>query len=1059
MYNLLYRNTRLLVLVILLIFVWGFSSFQILPRLEDPTITQRFALITTKLPGANAYRVESLVTQKIEEQLKQIPEIETLESNSSVGNSIVVVRLKDSITETDKVWSRVRDHLDDVTPQLPQDTSKPEYEDIETKAYGMIVALTWELNSSPNYQILGRLGEELKDALYSLSGSEKVELQGKPDEEIVVEITSAELAQLGITPEELSQQIRLSDAKVAAGRLRSDDSNLLIEVNTELDSLARIREIPVKNTNSSQFVRLGDIAEIKKGTKVPTTDLAIVNGQPAVVAVALVNSSQRLNIWSQTAKQALEKFQAQLPGGVGLQVLFDQNYYVEQRLGNLWKNLFFSLLCVISTTFLFLGSKSSLIVGSALPLSILMVFGGMNLFGIPLHQISITGLVIALGMLIDNAIVVVDEVNHRLQQGAKPKEAVVQTVLHLATPLFASTLTTVLAFMPIALMSGQVGEFVNTIGSTVILALVSSLFLSLTVIPALAGRLNLTSKKERQSKSKKFSFVHPISSSFSFLQSISASGFSSPYLTGIYRHILDHILYQPLLGILLALILPLTGFMMVSNLPEQFFPPADHREQFQIELDLYSHASLEKTRSVTLQIREELLQHPEVEEVHWFIGQNAPSFYYNLQKRKQDLPQYAQALVQLKSNQGSQELIQSLQKKLDNKFLAAQVLVKRLEQGKYTAAPIQVYLYGSDLEVLEKLGSKIRLELAQVDNVIHTRSKSAEVLPQLALEIDEEQARLANLDNTDIARQINSNLEGNLGGSLLEDTEELPVRVRIANARRGEFDSIASLDLVPNKSGVTENNSSVPLSALGEIKLIPERASITRRNGKRVNTIEGFVTAGVLPSTVLVQFKQRLAASDLKLPPGYFIEFGGESADRKEAIASLMTIVGVLLVLIVATLVLSFNSFRLAGIVALVGICSVGLGLAALWIFRYPFGFMAILGIVGLIGVAINDSIVVLSALHSNPNVRQGNRKAIREVIVSSTRHVLTTTVTTVAGFMPLLLDGGQFWPPLAICVAGGVVGSTILALSLVPCVYLLLKRFHIPKKKSNIDRSYAVEE
>lgn len=1039
MYNLFYRNTRLLILIILLIFVWGLSSFQNLSRLEDPTITQRFALITTQFPGANAVRVETLVTKKIEEQLKQIPEVHTLESNSSAGISIVVVRLKDQVLEVDKVWSRVRDRLDDVTLQLPPDASKPQHEEIETKAYGMIVALTWQLKTPPNYQIIGRLGEDLKDELYSLKGSEKVELRGKPDEEIVVEIDQAELAQLGISPQGLSEQIRFSDAKVAAGQLHSDNSNLLIEMNTELDSLESIREIPVQNSNSSQFVRLGDIANIKKGIKVPATDLAIVNGQPAVVAVALVNSSQRIDIWSQSAKQALEKFQAQLPVGIELHIIFDQNYYVENRLSNLWKNLIFSVILVIITTFLFLGGKSSLIVGSALPLSILMVFGWMNLLGIPLHQISVSGLIIALGMLIDNAIVVVDEVNARLQQNSNHSQAVTECISHLAIPLFASTLTTVLAFMPIALMSGQVGEFVNTVGSTVIMALISSLFLSLTVIPALAGRFNATVKPKRQLASRKASdsYTHPLSFFQRFFLNLVNSGFSNPYLTRAYCQILDQMLKRPLLAIILTLILPLIGFINLSSLPKQFFPPSD-RQQFQIELELSSHASLEKTHSVTQQIREELIQYSEIQEVHWFIGQNAPSFYYNLQKRKQNLSQYAQAMVQLKSNQGSKELIQSLQKKMNQKFPAAQILVKRLEQGKYTAAPIQVYLYGSDLDTLETLGNQIRLELSQVNNIIHTRSILDEVLPQLALQVDEEQVQLAELNNTIIARQINSSLEGNLGGSILEDTEELPVRVRIANDERGELNSIASLDIVPHGLPSTNNSASVPLSALGQIHLIPERPSITRRDGKRVNTIQGYVTAGVLPSTVLAQFKERLALSNLKLPPGYSLEFGGESADRSEAVSNLMTTVRVLLVLMVATLVLSFGSFRLAGIIALVGICSIGLGLASLWIFRYPFGFMAILGIVGLIGVAINDSIVVLAALHANFNVRQGELKAMRNVILGSTRHVLTTTVTTVAGFMPLLLNGGEFWPPLAICIAGGVVGATFLALSLVPCIYLL---------------------
>ena len=487
---------------------------------------------------------------------------------------------------------------------------------------------------------------------------------------------------------------------------------------------------------------------------------------------------------------------------------------------------------------------------------------------------------------------------------------------------------------------------------------------------------------------------------------------------------------------------------MASSLPEQFFPPAE-RDQFHIELELPSSASLSETQSVALQVSKILRSHRSVVNIHWFFGKSAPSFYYNLSQERQNSPNYAQGLVQLASATKIIQQIQALQEELDQALPSVRVLVRQLEQGKYVPAPIELRIYGPNLDTLQKLANQARAELAQVANVTHTRTSLGDALPKLSLSIDEEQAQLSGLDNTQIAQQINANLEGNIGGSILEDTEELPVRVRLANSARANLDQITTLDLVPHNQFSPENSASLPLSALGQINLVPETAIITRRNGQRVNTVQGFVTAGVLSSTILADFQQRLADSNFQLPPGYSMEWGGESAERNDAVGNLLSTVGILIVLMVATLVLSFNSFRSAGIIFFVAIGSVGLALASLWFFGYPLGFMAILGTVGLIGVAINDSIVVLAAIGNDPLARKGDRSAMVKVIVRSTRHVLTTTITTVAGFIPLFLDGGEFWPPLAICITGGVGGATLLALFFVPCAYLLLRdRNHLNSLK-----------
>lgn len=1041
MSSLFYRNFRLLILTIILIFAWGFSAFQTLPRMEDPELVSRNAIVKTFLPGAKAERIESLITDKIEQELSEIEEIKTYASTSRTGSSIIQLELLPRVNkgEVDGIWSRVRDAIDDVRVDLPPGTTEPEFEEVEVKAYGLITALIWEQDDQPNYAILNRQAESLSDELQGLPGTEKVEIFGDPEEEILVAINPQDLAPLNLTAQELSQQIQQSDAKVAAGQLRSSDHDLLIEVETELDSLERIRNIPINFGANDQFVRLGDIALVTKGIAEPPTELAIINGRPAVALASFVESGYRIDTWASNAQKKLKQFSQQLPTGIKLQVIFNQSQYVETRLNSLMSNLLFGVLLVFAVTLLMMGWRSALIVGITLPLSILMVFGFMSLLGIPLHQISVTGIIVALGLLIDTAIVVVDEVNHNLSNGINRKAAITKTVGYLKIPLFSSTLTTALAFMPIVLMPGNDGEFAGTIGISVIAAVFSSLFLALTIIPALAVRLYPSEKSNSRIANSKSSWWQ--------------TGICVPKLTQLYHWLLNLVFPRPLIGVILALIVPIFGFVQAGNLAEQFFPAAD-RDQFQIEMELSASSSLEQTKMLIQQAREIILEHSEIIDVHWFIGQNAPRFYYNLTGGREQEANYAQALVQLDSVV-KPTLIQKIQGEMDIAFPNAQILVRALEQGPPFEAPIEMRIYGSDLEQLQELGARARNILMGINSVTHTRDSISQVLPQLKLNIDEEEARLAGLDNNSIAQQLDKILEGDLGGSILESTEEIPVRVRLSNSNRSNLEQISSLDLLPSlpssNSGNSNNNpqqiNAIPLSAVGKVALTPEQGKITRRNGQRVNIVQGFITAGTLPAGILGQFQQHLD-NDFELPTGYQLEFGGEAEERDDAVGGLAASMGLLLVLMVATLVLSLSSFRLAGIIGIVAFCSFGLGLFSLGLFDYPLGFMAIVGIIGLVGVAINDSIVVLIALREQPATAKGNYKAVRSVVIHQTRHVITTTLTTMIGFVPLLLDSGDFWPPLAVAISGGISGATLLALFFVPCTYMLLARRSSKKLK-----------
>ncbi|MGF1675303.1 MAG: efflux RND transporter permease subunit, partial [Rivularia sp. (in: cyanobacteria)] len=753
-----------------LILVWGFSAYQSLPRQEDPTQVARTAVITTIFPGSSAERVEALVTEVIESEISEIEEITTVTSDSRVGLSTISVELKDAVTDAEPIWTRVRDRLADATVQFPPGVLAPDLERAETRAYPVIASLVWQGENEPNYAILRRFASELDVQIRGVDGTEKVDKFGFPSEEITVEINPSDLAAVGLNAQQLSQQIQQSDAKNSAGQLRSPNNTLAIEVEGELDSAERIRKIPISSTTNAQFTRLGDIARVTRGITQPVTDLALIGGKPGVALGVLMESGNRIDLWAEKIHQQLDDFRTRLPNGIKLEVIFDQSSYVETRLDSLISNLIFSGILVVAVTFVGMGWRSSLIVGVALPLTVFAVFGELQVFNIPIHQMSVSGLIIALGLLIDNAIIVVDEIQVELKAGLTPKDAVVKTVNYLTVPLVASSLTTMITFLPIGLLPGGAGEFVGSIAWSVIMSLVSSFAISLTVIAALAGRFlsrRYSAVQRRSLRRPAFPGQSGIGKSsrvshkshkslLSKLKNPDAwwnAGFSSAFLGGIYRKTLSWTTAQPVIAVVLTFILPVVGFMNVSSLPEQFFPSLD-RDQFQIEVEFPAQTSIAQTREDVLRARQLILKQPQVEEVHWFVGENAPKFYYNFTGGIQNAAYYAQAMVQLNTDQGVTSLIRSLQEELDVSFPQARVLVKQLEQGPPFNAPVEMRIYGSDIQQLRILGAQVREILTQIPNVTHVRDDLTEVLPKLGLTIDEEQAKLVGLDNTAIAQQL-----------------------------------------------------------------------------------------------------------------------------------------------------------------------------------------------------------------------------------------------------------------------------------------------------------------
>ncbi|OEE89760.1 efflux RND transporter permease subunit [Vibrio crassostreae] len=1013
-------NTRLLILMTALLMVSGISAFMTLPRAEDPVIINRYANITTSFPGASAERVETLVTEVIENKLRELSEVKLVSSTSRPSVSIVTLELNDTITEPEPVWSQARDKLSDIESILPAGAQSPDLDSDHTYAFTTIASLTWSGAGEPDRLTLGRYAKELAKRLRTLSGTEFVDEYGMPQEEIQISLRTADAAALGRSSANIAESLEGADAKNSAGELVSAYSRFGLEIKSELDSIERIKQVPIATDSKGHIIRMEDIASVKRGEKTPQDQIAIVDGEPGVIVAARMHPDLRVDNWTSRANALIGKFEQELPSNVKVTVLFNQQGYTETRLDDLGKSLMIGFGLILIVLFVTLGVRAAILVAISLPLTSLLTLSIMKMTGVPINQMSVTGLIVALGIMVDNAVVMVDTIQAYRLKGQQRAEATMNALKHLWVPLLGSTLTTVLAFAPIILMPGASGEFVGGIAITVSFSLIGSYIISHTLIAGLATKLLPKQLSDVDKKGQHHWYM---------------TGLRIPALTRWFSSSVRFGVTHPIITIALVLLVPFTGYWSMSQLTEQFFPPSD-RDMFEIQVYMPPQASIYATKNTSEKIDDIIHRYPEVERIDWLVGANFPSFYYNLQARQNNAPYFSQAMVKTENFDQANALIPELQKVLDKEVPQAQILVRKLNQGPPFTAPVELRVYGENLDTLKAIGEDVRLILAGVPHVTHTRETLQPGTPKVWLKVDEDTAKLNGISLNQFASMLQTTLTGRESGSVIEGSESVPIRVRVADDARENLAHLSNIRL-PISSEVY--STGINVSTLAELELTTSRGAITRRNGQRVNTIEGYIEAGVLPQTVLNEFQKRLA--DYEMPSGYTIGFGGESAERDNSVNSLISNVAVVVVLMVLVVVMSFNSFRMSSIIFMVAGLAGGLGLLSVWIFGYPFGFTVIIAMLGIAGLAINAAIVILTELKLDKQASSGNVDAVVEAVMSCTRHISSTTITTVGGFMPLIIAGGGFWPPFAVAIVGGTVLTTLISFYFVPVVYHLMTR------------------
>ena len=1028
-YTTFFRRGHLLVLSIIIILVAGLSAVQNLPRLEDPRIDLRNVLVLTSYPGASAERVEALVSDVLEDELRELFEIKEIKSTSKSGFSFLQIELQDTVDNSNnqQIFSKIRDSIENASTRFPAGVNKPILEDKRgATAFTLLVSMNADIPETTPLSVSGRLASELVDRMRNVVGTELVRVYGEPNEEITVTLDPQALAAAGLSIEQVSQRIRSADPKLPAGVLRTSQKSIRIQVAEPLESLDIISNIPLQASDSS-YLRLADVASIEQGWQTPESEIAIVDGKRTIFVAARMQTTVRVDKWTAAIKQKVDEFNEEFAGTVQADMVFEQNTYTEARLTELTENLLLGSLVVMLVILLFMGAKASWIVGLALPLCAAFAIFSLSFFNQQIHQMSIFGIIIAIGLLIDNAIVITDEIRLNLLDQDKTRlQALEKSVRHLFAPLLASTLTTVLGFMPIFLLNGNIGDFISPIAISVVMALLGSLAISLTVIAALAARF-----LPRDSGVEHAWYLR---------------GLQLPSVSSEFSKLLAKSIKKPLIVLPLVTVFCLSGFVLSQQLANVFFPSAD-RDQFEMYVWLPSGSSIERTKSLTYEMDSYIRDKERVEQVTWLVGGSAPSVYYNQVMTRDNSPEFANAVITVDSVSAAASMITELQFELQDKFPQAKVVVRAFGQGPPIAAPIEVDIFGPDVDTLNALGEKVRLAMTKVPGITQSTASITTGESELHFDVSENESFISHLSLNDIAQQLQTSLTGTVGGSVLQGTEELPIRVRVSDQQRASTQELDALPLM--NTLLAQNQASVGVAALGEITLLPSISGITRINGVRVNKIQAFLLPGIPAIDASNQLRDILESGELVLPKGYRIKMAGDADEQQQALGQLATYAPVLLVLMITTLILTFGSVRFAGVIGAVAILSVGLGMFSLWLSGLPVGFNPLLGSAGLIGVAINGSIVVIAAINANPQAKSGDTAAIVDETMSCSRHILSTTFTTVGGLIPLLLfSEGSFWPPLAVVLAGGVGFSVLLSLFFTPTLVALLCRVRERKLK-----------
>jgi multidrug efflux pump subunit AcrB len=1007
---------RLTMVVIASIVLIGLIQFFDFPRQEDPPIVIREVVVTAFFPGMEPADMEDLVTRRLEAELRSLPEIADIWSDSKQGVTIIHAETRDEFDDLYLIWQKVRNRMSDVRPHLPTGTIGPFVNDEFGLTAVASIALSAEGFSMGEMRVAAR---DIRDRLYELPGIRKVELHGVHEERVFLQFSATRLAQFGITAGEILNTLMEQNIVLPGGQVDAAGQNVIVNTTGSFRSVEDIEDVEFTIPGRAQTIRLRDIVTVEQGYADPPRNKAYFNGNRAIVLSVSITPGVNSVAFGEALKDKIATLEAQLPIGYALEFATFQPDLVQAAVSGGLNNVYQTIVIVLVVVMLFLGVRTGLIVGSFVPLTMLMGVVTMGLFGIEFERVSIASSIIALGMLVDNGIVIAEDIRGRLQRGEERRKACIETGRTMAIPLLTSSMTTILAFLPMLLMDGQTGEYAFSLPMVVILLLLSSWFLSMYVTPAMC-----------------FWFMKVTPTAGAAMQGDEKTDAEDPYSTGfyrVYRGLLETILNLRFIVAGGAVFAILIGLFIASLLVREFFGPSTDRNQFLVYVDLPAGYNIESTDAAVQRLSTWLADeevNPEVDSTIAYVGFGGPRFFLVLSP-VQPNPHVGFLVVNTKEAEQVPGLMQRIRRHFLDEFPEAAGRVKQMWMGSAEPGMVEVRLIGPDADVLYEKGGQLVDGLRAMPGTLDVRSDWENRTLRARIVVDQVRARRAGISSRDVALWLQSHMDGREVTEYREGDIAIPVIGRSIDENREALGDLWNVKVTSRQTGAV-----VPLTQIADIEVESDFYRIARRNQERCLTVE--VKHEDLLAPELLETLTPLV-EDLQLGPGYRWEVGGEIETGAETMGKLMRWLPICVFGIAVLLIWQFNSFRRPLIIFVTIPLAFTGGFIGLLITGAPFDFFAMLGLLSLAGVIINNGIVLIDKIDSDRAGGDTPYNAILTAALSRFRPILMTTVTTVFGLLPLILSVDPLFFSMAVILASGLIFGTVLTLGVVPALYAVL--------------------
>lgn len=1009
--NFTLKNNRLSIVITFAVVLWGCLAYRNLPKAEDPGFVVRTAIVNTQMPGASAQRMEELVTSVLEEAIMEMPELDNVASISREGLSYITVNFKESYKVMRPIFDSLRRKIEAVSPNLPSGIIGPVVDDEFGDVFGSLYTLTGD---GFDLTELANMADEIRDQFIGIDLVSKVELYGKQKEVIYVQYSDARLREMGLSPSMLSDAVSSVNVISPGGDIVIGEERISLEPSGNFTSLEDIKKTVIRDKKNNLF-QLQDIASITRVLEDPATSRVFANGKPAMVLAVSMNEGGDILKLGKVLRAVTNSIQQSLPLGVDLKESTFQADIVQLKIKEFVSSIAQAVAIVFIVLLLFLGLRTAIAVAILIPFAILSTFALMSVFDITINQVSLAGLIISLGLLVDNGIVINESIMLKMEKGKQGIDSAALTIDELKIPLLVASLTTIAAFIPIALAESAVGEFCAAIFYIVAIALGSSWLFSITIIPALASLLlKIEDKSEKQNGA----------------------------IIQLYGKLIQVVLKFKWLTVVLVLSLFTTVGFALSHVPAVFIPASDEAI-ISVELDLPLGRDIEVTRLLSdkMHTTYQAIQEDSGLITGWtnFVGTSAPKFKLGYNPGAGN-PAHISSIVNVRDASALEPTITRLIEYIANNHPDVEYKVERLSQGPPVAYPIQVRLSGKHIDDLEKGASAIKQQLLGITGVLAVKDDWGARTKKIAINVNQERARASGVSSADVADSLRQSLSGSSISDFREGEDRIPITLITEGTERTDLRLIN--DLTIN----SQAGASVKLAQVADTKVLWSTSNILRRDRVRTVTVSATLFQGYTASMINETFNPWLDEFTAQLPAGYSIEIGGESESSNDATQSIIDKLPLAFVCIVLLLVGQFNSFRKVTLIMLtipMGVIGMAWGL---WIAKSTFGFFTILGVLSLTGIIINNAIVLIDSIDSYLKRGLNSWNAIIAASESRLRPILLTTVTTCGGMIPLWTGGGMF-ETMAVTIFFGLLFGSVITLIVVPALYAIFFRVSAPNR------------